>query len=93
MTLGVLSSSGPVSHEAVAVPRSAPALQKISRRTLSDGTTVHSFQTLLQELSTIVRNTCRTRGESRPASPTFQMITTPNAIQRRAIELLQALSV
>ena len=74
-------------------PRSAPALQKISRRTLSDGTTVHSFQTLLQELSTIVRNTCRTRGESRPASPTFQMITTPNAIQRRAIELLQALSV
>ena len=74
-------------------PRSAQALQKIARRTLKGGTTVHSFQTLLQELSTIVRNTCQARGDTRSASPTFQMITTPNTTQRRALELLQAIRV
>ena len=74
-------------------PRSAAALQKIARRTLDDGSTVHSFQTLLQELSTIVRNTCQTRDQHRRTSATFQMITTPGATQRRAIDLLQALRV
>ena len=74
-------------------PRSAQALQKIARRTLKGGTPVHSFQTLLQELSTIVRNTCQARGNTRSASPTFQMITTPNTTQRRALELLQAIRV
>ena len=44
--------------------RSEQALQKIARRTLDNGIPVHSFQTLLQQLSTIVRNTCRTRDSS-----------------------------
>ena len=56
--------------------RSEQALQKIPRRTLDNGIPVHSFQTLLQQLSTIVRNTCRTR-DSKSASLTFQMLTTP----------------
>ena len=73
-------------------PRSSAALNKIARRTLNDGTPVHSFQTRLQELSTIVRNTCQARGDTRPASPTFQMIATPSVTQRRAIELLNAVS-
>lgn len=72
--------------------RSEEALQKITERTLDDGTPVHSFQTLLQELSTVVRNTCITRGP-RSQSTTFQMVTTPNATQLHAIELLQAISV
>ena len=72
--------------------RSAAALEKIARRTLDDGTPVHSFRTLLQELSTIVRNTCRAR-DSRTASSTFQMLTTPNPTQHRAIERLQSITV
>ena len=60
----------------------------LERRSVNDGTPVHSVQTLLEELSTIVRDTCQARGDTRPASPTFQMITTPNVTQRRAIELL-----
>src|SRR5690606_2348660 len=36
--------------------RSEAALQKIATRILEDGTPVHCFRTLLQELSTVVRN-------------------------------------
>jgi len=72
--------------------RSQAALHKITERTLDDGSPVHSFRTLLQELSTIVRNTCRARDSKMPAS-TFQMLTIPNPTQRRAIELLQSISV
>ena len=72
--------------------RSAAALQKIARRTLDDGTAVHSFQTLLQELATIVRNTCVARTGAAVSTP-FQMLTTPNATQRRALGLLQTIAV
>jgi transposase len=72
--------------------RSDKALKKIAQRTLEDGTRVHSFQTLLQELATIVRNTCVTR-DARAGSHPFQMTTTPNPTQRRALELLQTIAV
>jgi transposase len=72
--------------------RSDKALQKIAQRTLDDGTRVHSFQTLLQELATIVRNTCVTRDPHNGSHP-FQMTTTPNPAQRRALELLQTIAV
>ncbi len=72
--------------------RSPEALQKITERTLPDGTPVHSFRTLLEELSTIVRNTCVTRSAKTPA-PAFQMLTTPNASQHRALQLLQQIAV
>ena len=39
--------------------RSKAALAKAARHTLDDGTPVHSFSTLMAELATIVRNTCR----------------------------------
>ena len=39
--------------------RSPQALRKAKQRILPDGSPVHSFQTLLQDLSTIVRNVCR----------------------------------
>jgi transposase len=39
--------------------RSAAAEEKARSKQLDDGTPVHSFHTLLEELSTIVRNTCR----------------------------------
>jgi transposase len=68
--------------------RSQAALAKVARHTLNDGTAAHSFSTLLAELATIVRNTCRTPN-SGPDAPTFKIHTTPNAKQQRALELLQ----
>jgi hypothetical protein len=44
-----------------AAERSEAALDKVATRKLKDGSPVHSFRTLLDELSTIVRNTCETR--------------------------------
>ncbi|HUA23956.1 MAG TPA: IS1634 family transposase [Steroidobacteraceae bacterium] len=72
--------------------RSPEALQKITERTLEDGTTVHSFRTLLADLATIVRNTCVTRTAKTP-SPAFQIVTTPSAAQQRALQLLQRITV
>jgi transposase len=68
--------------------RSKAAQAKAARHTLDDGTPVHSFSTLMAELATIVRNTCRTPNAA-PDAPTFEVFTTPNAKQQRALELLQ----
>ena len=68
--------------------RSKAALVKAARHTLDDGTPVHSFSTLMTELATIVRNTCRTP-KAGPDAPTFEVLTTPNAKQQRALELIQ----
>ena len=54
-----------------------------ARHTLDDGTPVHSFRTLLAELATIVRNTCRMPGDATNTA-TFDILTTPNSLQRRA---------
>ena len=72
--------------------RSTAALAKVARHTLDDGTPAHSFATLLAELATIVRNTCRTPGAG-PDAPTFEVLTTPNAKQQRALELIQQLQL
>jgi transposase len=71
-----------------AAKRSKAALAKAARHTLDDGTPVHSFSTLLAELATIVRNTCRTP-HAHPDAPSFEILTTLNAKQRRALELIQ----
>ena len=68
--------------------RSKAALAKAASHTLDDGTPAHSFATLLAELTTIVRNTCRTPHTGRD-TPTFEILTTPNAKQQRALELIQ----
>jgi hypothetical protein len=70
--------------------RSAAADQKAASHQLADGTTVHSFQTLLQDLSAIVRNHCRTRGDD--DTPTFMATTTPTVEQRRALALLKRIA-
>lgn len=72
--------------------RSTAALTKVARHTLDDGTPAHSFATLLAELATIVRNTCRTPGAGTDA-PTFEVLTTPNAKQQRALELIQQIQL
>ena len=68
--------------------RSKAAQAKVATHTLDDGTPAHSFSTLLADLAGIVRNTCRTP-QAGPDAPTFQVITTPTAKQRQALELLQ----
>jgi transposase len=73
-----------------AATRSEAALNKVATHTLDDGSPAHSFRTLLQELSTIVRNTCR---PSTAGKATFQMTTMPNPTQQRAFDLLQNISV
>ena len=75
-----------------AAKRSDAALAKVATRTLKDGSPVHSFRTLLEDLSTIVRNTCEARFGQRSGS-SFQMTTTPNPAQQRALQLLQAITV
>jgi hypothetical protein len=72
--------------------RSGAALRKVHARTLDDGSEVHSFQTLLARLSQIVRNLCRVRSMG-PGAPTFEVVTTPDAKQRRAYELLERIEV
>ncbi len=67
--------------------RSDAAMKKVASRTLDDGTQVHSFQTLMQELQSIVRNTCRTPKGAQDA-PTFQITTTANPKQKHALELI-----
>ncbi|MDO8813684.1 MAG: IS1634 family transposase [Gallionella sp.] len=68
--------------------RSKAALDKVARHTLDDDTPVHSFGTLMAELATIVRNTCRTPRAAESA-PAFEVLTTPNSKQQRAMELLR----
>ena len=75
-----------------AAGRSEAALEKVHTRKLKDGSTVHSFRTLLEDLSTIVRNTCEA-GVGQRSRSSFQMNTTPNPAQQRAIQLLQSIAV
>jgi transposase len=68
--------------------RSQAALDKVASRIVDDGTPVHSFSTLMAELGSIVRNTCRTPTAG-PQAPTFDVVTTPNPTQRHALDLIK----
>ena len=71
--------------------RSEAAEEKVVTKTLADRSPAHSFRTLLADLSTIVRSTCRTPGA--PNAPTFAVVTTPTTAQQRAMDLLAEISV
>jgi hypothetical protein len=70
--------------------RSDAALEKVASKLLPDGSPAHSFRTLLNELATLVRNTCR-RTNADPDEGTFEIDTTPNAKQRHALALIDAI--
>ena len=70
--------------------RSDAALRKVHTRRLDDGSVVHSFQTLLDDLGSRVRNICRRVGAP-PDEPTFDMTTPANPKQQQAYDLLQAI--
>jgi len=72
--------------------RSAEALKKVHSKRLEDGTAAHSFRTLLASLSTIVRNTCRRQGAG-PQEASFAMMTRANPEQKRALALINTITV
>jgi transposase len=65
---------------------SQSASKKKQRRLSEEGFPLHSFKSLLTELSTQCRNTCRLI--SQPEAPPFEQLTAPTPLQRRAFELL-----
>jgi len=72
--------------------RSAKARHLVHTRHLDDGSPTHSFSTLLDELATITRNTCRAAAAGQ-AAPTFQLLTTPNPKQVQALELIETIQL
>jgi transposase len=70
--------------------RSDKAQAKAASHILDDGTPVHSFATLMAELATIVRNTCRAPN-AEADTPTFEVITTAEPRHLRALALVQAI--
>ena len=66
-------------------PSPSAARKARTKKTL-DGAPVHSFQTLLADLSTIVRNSITPNLEGAPA---WQQETEPSALQQKAFDLLK----
>lgn len=75
-------------RESIVAPakRSLDAELKALRKKTKDGFTVHSFQTLLSDLQTIVKNRIQLKGAS---ASTFDKITTPTPYQQKVLELLE----
>jgi hypothetical protein len=65
--------------------RSTSAELKALTKQTADGTKVHSFQTLLGDLATIVKNRIQPTDKS---IAVFDMLTQPTVIQQRAFDLL-----
>ncbi len=72
--------------------RSEEAMEKVHTKQLPDGSRVHSLRSLFGHLAAIVRNTCRCLN-SRDDTATFTMDTNPDAVQKRAFDLLKTISV
>jgi hypothetical protein len=71
--------------------RSVAAQDKASNHTLPDGTPAPSFATLMGELATVVRNTCRTP-ESAHNAPTFDILAIAPPLHQSALALVQAIT-
>ena len=65
---------------------SAAARRKKTTRTTTEGFPVHSFQSLLGDLATLCRNRCRLRADL--TGSTFDQLTEPTPLQRRALDLV-----
>ncbi len=66
--------------------RSARAKRKAATKRTEDNAPVHSFQSLLSDLATVVVDRIQPRD---PSIPAFDKITTPTPVQQRAFELLR----
>ena len=67
-------------------------MKKVNRKTLDDGSEVHSFRTLLHHLATITRDQCCQHGDG-DTSHTFSLDTKPNAKQQHALDLLAQITL
>jgi len=67
-------------------PRSETAIRKYRTQRTADGFPVHSFQTLLASLGTLVKNRVVPRGGDQRAA--FDLLTQPTPLQQRAFDLL-----
>jgi hypothetical protein len=65
---------------------SREAQRKRAQRQTSEGLPIHSFETLIAELATQARHTCRLKAD--PQAPAFQQLTKPTPLQSRAFELI-----
>jgi Transposase DDE domain len=65
--------------------RSDAARRKAATRKTDEGLKVHSFQTLLSDLATIVKNRIQPKDKKIRA---FDMLTTPTGLQQQALDLL-----
>lgn len=65
--------------------RSECALRKAACKRTDDGMPVHSFQSLLRDLSTVAKNRVQPKA---PGAPAFDIVTTPTPVQQRAFDLL-----
>lgn len=71
-------------------PRSSSAKQKDATHLTAQGWPAHSFRTLLDDLGSIVRNTCRRKGGA-DGEPEFEIVTQATELQSRALELIQGM--
>jgi hypothetical protein len=69
--------------------RSAAAKRKAQTGQLENGDPTHSFTTLLADLATIARTTCK----EAITGATFPMTTTPTTAQQHALDLLDSITV
>ena len=79
-------------RDPVATAKPTPrAREKKARRRTDDGLPLHSLDTLIAELATRCRNTCRVLAD--PAAPPFALLTEPSQTQRRAAQLIEMFPV
>ena len=67
------------------------ARDKKARRRTDDGLALHSLATLIAELTTRCRNTCRVLSD--PTAPAFSLLAHPTETRRRAVELIEMIPV
>jgi len=72
--------------------RSAQAEKKVQSKRLVDGSIAHSFQSLLRNLATIVRNTCRSR-DTEAGISSFTIDTQLTQKQQAAFQLLKEIKM
>jgi transposase len=72
--------------------RSEKALEKVHAHQLDDGTPTHSFQTLLKDLSGIVKTIFRRKSDAGPAV-TLAMTTTLSPERKRALDLIEGIAL
>jgi len=72
--------------------RSAQAEEKVQSKLLADGSIAHSFQSLLRNLATIVRNTCRSR-DTKAGMSSFTIDTQLTQKQQEAFQLLKEIKM